>query len=87
MPYSDASWSLIAVSTLVVEWIEIYLESGCTACIAVSTLVVEWIEICSRNLIEPPPKVSTLVVEWIEIGAGRPQTKKTMCLHPRGGVD
>ena len=60
----------IAVSTLVVEWIEI-LQAVLDLWVKdVSTLVVEWIEIMVHHYEHPGYEVSTLVVEWIEIPNG-----------------
>ena len=57
-----------SVSTLVVEWIEIWPWSLTNQKrLWVSTLVVEWIEIDLNKLVEAGYMVSTLVVEWIEI--------------------
>ena len=77
------------VSTLVVEWIEMW--EGWKRVLygdRVSTLVVEWIEIFETGIRKISAViVSTLVVEWIEIFLYWTLSTLVMCLHPRGGVD
>ena len=77
----------IAVSTLVVEWIEIARRKEQIWNVVVSTLVVEWIEIAWITSIRTSGSVSTLVVEWIEIGETVGVYLLRGSLHPRGGVD
>ncbi len=55
------------VSTLAVEWIEIWNTDGNFFGRKVSTLAVEWIEIGYYGCCGWCSWVSTLAVEWIEI--------------------
>ena len=66
-PIGNTPVDIGAVSTLVVEWIEISINEFHLRPVQVSTLVVEWIEITDMKEDFVEPLVSTLVVEWIEI--------------------
>ena len=81
------SVTLLSVSTLAVEWIEISLPEINQYEYLVSTLAVEWIEIISQIGIDCASIVSTLAVEWIEIGIKSFRNQLASRLHPRGGVD
>ena len=80
------SLSHTAVSTLVVEWIEMHGQSLSAQILPVSTLVVEWIEISFLPAafyagVSPPSW-------WSGLKSRREENAEIVLrLHPRGGVD
>ena len=77
----------VPVSTLVVEWIEIFDAAEYKAC--VESPPSWWSGLKSAGQTDDILRrvVSTLVVEWIEIAKPDKVQSRVQGLHPRGGVD